>query len=365
MDVTKNASDYRASGQAAPVPSAGAAPGKMAIGRALRWAAASLFLACMAGPGAAADLRDEGPPPVCTDNSRSCMIAAVRLYIDALATHDSSKVPFASTVERWELGSLTGKGVPHTRAVMDAVPDLVMADPRFFVDAETGNVFLFSVIRIPRYPQGPRSEGHVVPASVHHSERWRVRDGRIQEIEAIFMPELGSVLTPSAAPRAGLSIGALNWPRIALRSGPATPLKASPLCEEASRNCLVRTARAYLDGLLANDLAAVPLASDWVRTENGKVTGSGAIGATRASDPAGTNYAGRDENTRFWVDQDNATVIAYSMFRSEAGQSGNAPKSFHVAHRFHIEGGLISEVEMIAFATDNMHAINWPEPEGR
>ena len=130
--------------------------------------------------------------PTCTVDTRDCMISAAKAYLDALTTHDASKVPFAPNVRRTELGRVTGQGESQIREHTKLQPDMAgHANTRYFVDEETNNVVAYSLLRIPgtkadakRQSLGDRLPAK--PSTVHLAERFKVENGLITEIEAIF-----------------------------------------------------------------------------------------------------------------------------------------------------------------------------------
>ncbi|MET0660391.1 MAG: hypothetical protein ABW110_19785, partial [Steroidobacteraceae bacterium] len=290
-----------------------------------------------------------------------------------LETHDSSKVPFAPNVRRWEIGLNTGDGIPSTRKVMDGVPDIKLTDRRYFVDEQTDNVFLFDVLRVASVPTtvpGTDIKRPPGPASLHHAERWKVEKGWITEIEAIFFFEAGTMLAPSAQPMNGLSIGSNNFPYLPLRNGDPKSLKNPPLCTDDTRECMIQTAKSYIDGIMTYDLSKVPVASDWIRVEQGKVTGTGKGGTPLGPLPKSMNWIGSHDGTRYFVDEQSNDVIIFTMYRSsgltipkyitQGEPVGPVPVSMHMAERFRVEKGLITEIEEVFSFNKDMKATNWP-----
>src|ERR1700742_4272905 len=75
--------------------------------------------------------------PTCTDNSRTCMIAAATSYLDALVHHDGSKVLFAPDIVRTEQGVERGRGEGELRARLDKEPAMLgYANTRFVTDLQ-------------------------------------------------------------------------------------------------------------------------------------------------------------------------------------------------------------------------------------
>lgn len=144
--------------------------------------------------------------PICTENTRACMIVTAKTYLDALVAHDASKVPFAPDVRRTEQGRVTGVGEDELRASTKLQPDMTEHDnTRFFVDKETGNVIAYTLLRIPGTKADPNrktySDGlEVKTSTVHLAERFKIENGLITEIEALFTIESGT------------ADGVSNWP---------------------------------------------------------------------------------------------------------------------------------------------------------
>ena len=105
--------------------------------------------------------------PDCIDDNRDCMISAAEAYLDALITHDASNVPF--------------------------------------VDEQTNNVVVYTLLRIPGTKADPNRKSYSdgrdpSPSTVHLAERFKVEKGLITEIEALFWIEDGT------------DQGVSNWP---------------------------------------------------------------------------------------------------------------------------------------------------------
>jgi hypothetical protein len=119
----------------------------------------------------------------CSDSSRACVIATANTYIQGLVSHDGSKVPLAGNARRTENGMVTGTSGPGIandlgtnsgdKAVYDA------RDIRWFVDGDQATAY---------YLRDTSTPGSTSPhtATVHLSERFKVDNGLISEIEAIF-----------------------------------------------------------------------------------------------------------------------------------------------------------------------------------
>ncbi len=133
--------------------------------------------------------------PVCTENTRACMIATAQTYFDGLAAHDGSRIPFAPGARRTEIGRSTGDDDESMRLAIDLQPDLTVSGTRWFVDESTHNVIGFTLLRLAGGNADPDRPSHATSdqsATTHLAERFKVVDGLIREVEAIFFIEFGN-----------------------------------------------------------------------------------------------------------------------------------------------------------------------------
>ncbi len=110
-------------------------------------------------------------------------LAAAQRYVAALVSHDATDVPAAADVWRVENGQITADGGDDLRRSLESeVMHTVRAitDERWFVDGPEAAVFYDLQARIG---DGPADE-----MTVRVAERFRVIDGEIVEIEAVFAP---------------------------------------------------------------------------------------------------------------------------------------------------------------------------------
>jgi hypothetical protein len=145
--------------------------------------------------------------PRCADDSRACMEAAARAYINALVTHDGSAVPLAPNVRRTENALTNARGANEVRESFVRT-DMVesVKDVRLFVDGAKGEVIAFFLLNVDLKDTngggqsstkagGTEYEVAVTkPAgtyTVHEAERFRIRRGLIEEIEIIAHVEDG------------------------------------------------------------------------------------------------------------------------------------------------------------------------------
>jgi hypothetical protein len=130
-----------------------------------------------------------------------------------------------------------------------------------------------------------------------------------------------------------------------------------PQCTDDSRQCMITAATSYLEGIVHHDGSKVLFAPDAVRTEQGHDTGKGeaTLRAALLKMPPMIGY----RNTRFVVDLETHQLVYYTLLRldmdgsrvsgnpSPAASTQAGPVTVHLAERFKIEHGLITEIEAI------------------
>ena len=108
------------------------------------------------------------------EGDREQIIATATRYLDALVSHDPTDVPLAPGAWRTEEGRNSGQGADDIRRRMKSDQMQVITavrDVRWFVDGPDA-IALYLL--------------DAAGATVHAAERFRVVDGLIEEIEAIF-----------------------------------------------------------------------------------------------------------------------------------------------------------------------------------
>jgi hypothetical protein len=138
--------------------------------------------------------------------------------------------------------------------------------------------------------------------------------------------------------------------------GAAQAQGGQPSCTDDSRQCMITAATSYLEGVVHHDGSKVLFAPDVVRTEQGHNTGKGeaTLRAALLKMPPMLGYG----NTRFVVDEPRHQLVYFTLLRlnnkesrpmaSQPGQSSElGPVTVHLAERFKIEHGLITEIEAI------------------
>jgi len=151
--------------------------------------------------------------------------------------------------------------------------------------------------------------------------------------------------------------------------------QVKPGCTDDSAACMIAAASAYLDSIVAHDASKVPFAADVRRTEQGRVTAQGEQ-QIRALQKLQPDMAGR-ANTRFFVDRQSHNVVAFTLLKVTGAKADPTRKTFtdgappeqakpstvHLAERFKVEKGLITEIEAI-FETESgaMDGVSgWPD----
>jgi len=128
-------------------------------------------------------------------------------------------------------------------------------------------------------------------------------------------------------------------------SGHAQQVK--PACTDDSRQCMIAAATSYLEGIVTHDGSKVLFAPDVRRTEEGRDTGQGeaTLRAALLKMPPMLDY----RNTRFVVDPETHQLVYFTLLRLEnaGGKPGGPPATVHLAERFKVEHGLITEIEAI------------------
>ena len=108
------------------------------------------------------------------NGSREAVIAVASTYLDALVSHDARRIPLAPDAWRTEEGRNSGQGADDIRARTESDQMKVISgirDVRWYVDGENA-IALYLL--------------DAAGATTHVAERFRVVDGLIREIEAIF-----------------------------------------------------------------------------------------------------------------------------------------------------------------------------------
>jgi hypothetical protein len=145
--------------------------------------------------------------------------------------------------------------------------------------------------------------------------------------------------------------------------------QVKPRCVRDTRRCMILAATSYLDGLVTHDGSKVLFAPDIVRTEQGRVNGQGEVMLRAGLDrePPMLGYT----NTRYVVDERRHQLVYFTLLRlahdaRKGAAPSAAPVTVHLAERFKVEHGLITEIEAL-FHTEEGSAdgtSGWPDAPG-
>ncbi len=126
------------------------------------------------------------------------------------------------------------------------------------------------------------------------------------------------------------------------------------MTEEERRAEMSSVVTKYLDALISQDGASIPLAAECWRSEQGKCAAKPAEGIRKSStDPImDGNSAYRDLRT--WIDGDD--VIAFYLLDI-------SNSTVHIAERFRVIDGLIHEIEALYYLNPAQHQSRWPIDE--
>jgi hypothetical protein len=144
--------------------------------------------------------------PPCTAQTRACLETIARTYIDGLVAHSGAKVPIAPNARRTENALTNAKGEEIRESFVRTDMIERAKGVRLYTDVAKGEVIAFFTLDIDLKDsngggQSTTKAGNteyevavVKPAgtyTVHEAERFRIRDGMIEEIEIIAHVEDG------------------------------------------------------------------------------------------------------------------------------------------------------------------------------
>jgi hypothetical protein len=289
----------------------------------------------------------------CVDSSRACLIATANTYLDALLSHDGSRIRLAANARRTENGMDTGDDAATIRkSVTTPTPDQVntgMRDKRWFVDGGVATAFyLLDTSTLPP------SLAHTT--TTHLVERFRVKRGLITEIEAIFWVAPGPNEEGSGWPKPQNETPSSSAP--ALGPAPAAATSAG-WCRDRTRTCAVAAASTYITAISGRDYRGTRLAPDVRRTQNAMTTATDAQGVRRnGQDPHPDAFITDMRDIRWFVDGPNA--IAFSVADTTFPRMGVHTATVHLAHRIKVVRGLMTEIEAVYWVAPGPT----PEPSG-
>lgn len=166
--------------------------------------AATLPLAGLCSPVLA-----KGAGPVgCQVKSAACLESVARSYIDALVSHDGSKIPLTADVRRTEQGLTNAKGEHEVRESFVRTNMVESTtDVRLYTDLAKGEVIAFFLLNVDLKEKDATATTKAgdtdykvavtKPAgtyTVHEAERFRIVAGKISEIEIVAHVEDGKGL---------------------------------------------------------------------------------------------------------------------------------------------------------------------------
>jgi hypothetical protein len=158
---------------------------------------ASVFLVVAATAIAALfhapDAKAQSVKPVCTENTRQCLIKTIDVYLDGLSHHDGSKVPFAADVRCTEQGKLyvVGEVGYRKELTLNTVPFVDTRNIRYGVDLDKHEVYVFFVVAL-RLPD-PKNPGKMYDTTFNKIERFKVDKGLITEAEIFGVEQPGTL----------------------------------------------------------------------------------------------------------------------------------------------------------------------------
>ena len=138
------------------------------------------------------------------------MVSAATTYLDALVSHDATHIRLDPNVVRTEQGHNTGSGaaaIVQSLSLPTFDESIIdKRDVRWFVDKPNHEAVAFYILDVGAEPNPlvPFVRPTVATGTVHLSERFRVDNGLITEIEAIFsvstVPCQGDGWSPNPGP---------------------------------------------------------------------------------------------------------------------------------------------------------------------
>jgi len=279
--------------------------------------------------------------------TRQCLVDMMDQYLAALPKHDASGLPLAKNVKLVENTKQTpvGQGLWKTATGGPANFKVYAADP------DQGQIGFIGVIETDKKP---------TIASV----RLKVEDGKITEIDHLFVPPTDQPLNPN-----------MSKVRPAL-------LEREPKLERVTYDQMQKIANSYYEAIVQDNGKVAPFADECERRENGGISANdqtqtpeeakkddfSTFRKMTCSDQLSTGVMSyiTDINRRrvFAVDKELGLVFAYSMFVHNgspkvmkiSGVPGvterkNSYGAFNLpaAHIFKIRNGKIYDIEAIGY----------------
>jgi hypothetical protein len=143
-----------------------------------------------------------------------------------------------------------------------------------------------------------------------------------------------------------LGAGALG---AAVLAGPAAAQEANRLCTDNSRACMVKTVQSYYEGLDKADGTKTPFGAKIRTTEQERIMDL--TPETFRAEFRASEAIQKIRNVRMFVDEQRHQVVAFIildvLIPPKAGEAPTPLYSIRRAHRFKVDNGLITEVEII------------------
>lgn len=174
----------------------------------MAWAAVAAPAAPPGTEARAAAPEAASPVPPCRDQSAECLQRIADLYLQALRSHDGSKLPLAPGLRRTENALTNARGAAEVRESFARTQMIeAVRDTRYVIDPVRGEVVLFFLIDVDlkakdadATTKAGSTEYKVAVAvpkgtyTVHEAERFKIERGMIDEIEIIAHVENGTGL---------------------------------------------------------------------------------------------------------------------------------------------------------------------------
>jgi hypothetical protein len=276
--------------------------------------------------------------PVCSDDSRACLIGTANRYIDGLSHHNASAIPFAPAVRCTEQGEIPVTDAAKFRAEIESSTAITgVRNLRLMADPQARSVVAFYMLDVAAYGGKPAY-------TVRRGQRFRMDHGLIDQVEIINYvdPKLAG-LAPPLWPDSDVS------PAISAQD-------AQPLCTAATRACDMLTAKAYFDAVSKTAGAVAPFAADLRVTEQGQVLATSRSDFLSVLAKAAAPAAWR--NMRFLVDETEGEVAVLAL--ADVHNAGEPPYTVRRIQRMRIVHGQIHEVELVIYEDQNPGAL-WPD----
>ena len=146
--------------------------------RASRWG----LVAVMVAVGVVASTRPAASAGPCVDDSRACVIATAKTYLDALVSHDASHVRLAPDVVRYENGIESARNAADLRHIIATSPllKLIRGERHIQWIVDGGSAVAFYLIDTNAIPGVPQHA-----ATAHVAEWFHVSHGLITRIDVV------------------------------------------------------------------------------------------------------------------------------------------------------------------------------------